>query len=1011
MQKLIKRKSLLAVLFLVIMFFQIGTAVVFHAASASAANTTAAQDLRARKLFSLNECLSLINDYSRGNKVTSYRGLLTNDNNNYTGGDQLIVVGRDRDSGNGVATCESVLSEGIKEFAPGTSDTNSWLLNKLTGSPNFNSSSSLTVSGAKIDQLMSDVRGAIAVIDVPSDDLQRARFLPLVKVCYNIKNAADTTGFAFKDNGSGSDMFYYQKSDDDIRTFIDQKLHIDKNSGFVNGGNARLGDINLGFVWSSGIGDSHFNGFGDGGTNGSDFYPVGGDLGRTQGYTKDGAGSSSIIDCGWVKKNHEWLLAGLADPANTLPNAGNTTDSTNQADNSCEAKAAELGWIMCPVVKLIDGALNWVDTQIQALLEIDKTSYTDNNLHSAWGQIRNIAYIILIPIMLVMVIGTALGFSFIDAYTVKRALPRMVIAIIFIALSWEVTTFLIGFSNVVGGGVIGILTAPFKSSPPIAQLTLSELYQGNILTGIITGAAFVPAVIIFLWLFGGTLLLFAGLAFIVLLLRQLFIIALVLVAPLAILAWIFPGNDKIWKDWWSAFSKLLVMFPLIMAIIAVGRIFAFIIHNQGAGGAGLQGAIINPLAILAVWILPYAFIPFTFKFAGGVFANLSGMVNDRSKGMFDRLKQNRAQKGQNTLAEHAFKPNSRLGRTLNRPMQTAALAMTGKAGLNPLRARGRLNSYRGVLAGTETGELLDKDQNIAAVKNDDHLAAAVQLGHSRGEIEHMLLATGRYGQQGSRDLSQAVSLVERAQNAGSRTAVNGAMAVARANSGTGYDTEADMFESIVQAAGGNRSLEGQLLAAARSGSERARRPDLAGAGHVAQAEAMNELRGTMGDPGGAAHQAAREHVNSEMRRVAFRNLGAHAIVSGRTEAVTSTVQQLGADFDAAMAAGDVNEAVELGSQITSVRGAMGSASPDVRQQIVAMLDHVGVRADAINPATGQAFSTDDQLGTLIGQRTGRDNQAVTQEIRTRAGAYDVGGGNLTPEQMDARRRSQPPDVT
>src|SRR6185436_10887211 len=89
--------------------------------------------------------------------------------------------------------------------------------------------------------------------------------------------------------------------------------------------------------------------------------------------------------------------------------------------------------------------------------------------------------------------------------------------------------------------------------------------------------------IIALWLFGGTLLLFAIIGFMVLLLRQLLVVALLLVAPLAILAWIFPGNDKLWKAWWSLFSKLLIMFPLIMGLLGIGRIFASIINDGGGG--------------------------------------------------------------------------------------------------------------------------------------------------------------------------------------------------------------------------------------------------------------------------------------------------------------------------------------------------------------------------------------------------------------------------------------------
>ena len=61
-----------------------------------------------------------------------------------------------------------------------------------------------------------------------------------------------------------------------------------------------------------------------------------------------------------------------------------------------------------------------------------------------------------------------------------------------------------------------------------------------------------------------TAALILGAIFLLLVFRQMLVIGLVLVAPLAILSWIFPGNDKLWKLWWGSFSKLLLIFPLIM---------------------------------------------------------------------------------------------------------------------------------------------------------------------------------------------------------------------------------------------------------------------------------------------------------------------------------------------------------------------------------------------------------------------------------------------------------------
>ena len=68
--------------------------------------------------------------------------------------------------------------------------------------------------------------------------------------------------------------------------------------------------------------------------------------------------------------------------------------------------------------------------------------------------------------------------------------------------------------------------------------------------------------------------------FFLLTLRQLLILVLVLFAPLAILSWIFPGNDKLWKLWWETFTKMLLAFPLIMLLIGGTRIVAYVISKS-----------------------------------------------------------------------------------------------------------------------------------------------------------------------------------------------------------------------------------------------------------------------------------------------------------------------------------------------------------------------------------------------------------------------------------------------
>jgi hypothetical protein len=460
-----------------------------------------------------------------------------------------------------------------------------------------------------------------------------------------------------------------------------------------------------------------------------------------------------------------------------------TAISTTKLDssgnkNTCESRAGPFAWIGCSLMIAIDSALRFVDNKIEALLDVSNQSYNNPSIKAAWSTIRNIAYVILIPIMLVMVLGTALGFEFVSAYTVKRALPRLVIAAIFISISYPVCVFLIELFNAIGAGTKGLLTAPFAAAHGTKSLTLETLFSQSAFQALIVLPTIAAALILLIF-FGGTLLLFAGLGFLVLLLRQMFIIGLLLIAPLAILAWIFPGNDRLWKSWWGLFSKLLIMFPLIMGLIAVGRIFAFIIHG---GGADVKDDILQPMLTLGAYMLPYAFIPFTFRFAGGLFATVAGFANDKSKGLFDRQKQWRgrswagAKAGEgipllrgaagsrrNRIAQRIATPTSlapgRFGARARSRMSTAA---SGSAieGAKMLQAAGLLDDTAGnefIQHGTSLGQLQSRVRELrASGKGDlaDQLSAYAQFAGNRQALLGAMKLNAGFGKLADGSLRQ-----------------------------------------------------------------------------------------------------------------------------------------------------------------------------------------------------------------------------------------------------------------
>src|SRR3990167_635578 len=209
-----------------------------------------------------------------------------------------------------------------------------------------------------------------------------------------------------------------------------------------------------------------------------------------------------------------------------------------------------------------------------------------------------------------------------DPYAVRKLLPRVVVAVIAIQLSWELCQFLIGLANDVGVGIRDILLQPF-GGPGNLDLNsiLTELNPAwaaasqpllllALFGGVILGAVFLPGVFVL------ALSLFIGvfMAFAVLLFRNALIIALGLFVPIALLLWILPGQStqRYWKFWSDNFTKLLLLFPLLMIIIYTGRIFAWIVADSGKAG------FIDYLVVLVAYFAPYFIIFKAYKWGGGI---------------------------------------------------------------------------------------------------------------------------------------------------------------------------------------------------------------------------------------------------------------------------------------------------------------------------------------------------------------------------------------------------------
>lgn len=337
------------------------------------------------------------------------------------------------------------------------------------------------------------------------------------------------------------------------------------------------------------------------------------------------------------------ITAGTQDPANTDGVTTNTDTNFDESsgDLQCDTSSNPLTWLICPIVAAARETIDQLDNAIVSELNINEDDYfnedstesnTGKNFYTVWTNFRNIGLVLLILTALVMVVSQALSIGPFDAYSVKKILPRILVAVIFMTLSWDISKFLIALTNDIGFAVRAIIQAPF------AEVDNPMLTGGSSVAGaILVGAAGIGLGIIGLLSFALTGILAVLIAFVVLTIRKMLIIFMVLLAPFAIACYILPNTQKVYKLWWETFSKGLLMFPIIMGFIAVGRVFARV---AGEGGGGL----LDQLVMVIAYFGPYFALPAAFRLAGGAIATISGVANDRSRGVFDRLKKGRQER-------------------------------------------------------------------------------------------------------------------------------------------------------------------------------------------------------------------------------------------------------------------------------------------------------------------------------------------------------------------------------
>ena len=530
-----------------------------------------------------------------------------------------------------------------------------------------------------------------------------------------------------------------------------------------------------------------------------------------------------------------------------------------------------------------------------------------------------------------------------DAYTVKKVLPRLVIAAILIQLSWPIFTFMIQAVNQVAWGVEGIMYAPFGGrdavdiGDAVGRLTeggstsVTTVVGGGALAGALYGGLVLgPAGLFALFI---TVLIALFIVFVVLAMRQAVLVGLLVLAPLALVAWILPGTEKFWKIWWESFSKLLLMYPLILLLIASGRIFALIAAESFKTNGSTPESFGVAIVIL-IFFAPFFLIPKTFQLAGSAFANIAGIANNRSRGAFDRLKnyrqQQSAQRVQKMQSGTLYSERNRLARGFNRTSAGLASGVSGRFGLGTRGEEAVAQSQ------INAANQLMQDSKFQAISQRDDVLRALTYNNRADAIRGLQNDFG----MSQRDAEAAAAGAAASVGFGRASAI--AASKQLINTGTGFANMQQMVETFSRASNGSSASINDLAGFANSATKRVGRHDLApGYSDLASLtrrqaglQEFNPRGELLGMPTAADFSAAQGQ--------AYGSADPTTLVRDKSEGFRNHVNTIGRaytqarnDYDAAVAAGDNDRRADAlrrmesaEANVTELKGARMYATTD-----------------------------------------------------------------------------------
>lgn len=299
--------------------------------------------------------------------------------------------------------------------------------------------------------------------------------------------------------------------------------------------------------------------------------------------------------------------------------SGDGSEGDEEKDK-CNAGFFGFGFLLCPGQNLLNLIIDFLYGIIENILDWRLLETSGSQIKSYWEKFLSIANIILVIAFLIIIYSTATSDG-LSNYDVKKMLPRIVILAIVINISFYVCAAIVDLCNIAGRGVMALL---ISTSPGGEGLGLGEkigTVVSNVATGVAGGIAGVVAGVILFVSIGPPAVLALIVIILALIFRGVALTMMVIISPIAIALYLFPSAamNKWHVKWRDAFIKMLLVYPMFMAVWGGSKLIASVT-------ASTQNPVIGFITSLICTIAPAVAIIPLFKMSGDVMGKATAAI-------------------------------------------------------------------------------------------------------------------------------------------------------------------------------------------------------------------------------------------------------------------------------------------------------------------------------------------------------------------------------------------------